>query len=54
MEGQWDRDFRIVRHHWKEGRGVVTCSNEKTAATFIKMTAEIDIGGQKFRAWPAI
>ena len=53
MEGSWDHEFRIKNATWKDDRVVVACSNEKTAEIFKKMIKEINIDGQKFRAWPA-
>ena len=53
MAGNLDHEFRIEPSHWREGRGVIVCSNEKTVAIVVKMVRDININGQNFRVWPA-
>ena len=52
MSSNWNTSFWIEGSHWKEGRAIIACNNEKTVNTFIEMISEIEINGVKFRAWP--
>ena len=51
-QGQWDPDFRIEWSNWRDSKGIVACSNEKTVNIFSNMIKEIFINGQCFQAWP--
>ena len=54
IQGQWDPEFRIKWSRWEDNKGLVACSNEKTVKLFSEMVNEIDINGQRFRAWSTI